>query len=209
MSDILNIAFEASGSGIEGIEYVHNKLPEAERVITELATKMKDINENQDLKQVLELLQSSITERQNFISNPVDLIEEPIFPMHNYGTAMTPFYSVLALWVGMTLLVSMLSVHAHGDYRPIEVYFGKYLLFGTIGLIQALIIALGDLYLLKIYCVNPGLFVVGLLFTSTVFTFIVYTLVSVFGNVGKVISIILLVLQVAGIRRNVSNSINS
>lgn len=198
VSDILNIAFEASGSGIEGIEYVHNKLPEAERVITELATKMKDINENQDLKQVLELLQSSITERQNFISNPVDLIEEPIFPMHNYGTAMTPFYSVLALWVGMTLLVSMLSVHAHGDYRPIEVYFGKYLLFGTIGLIQALIIALGDLYLLKIYCVNPGLFVVGLLFTSTVFTFIVYTLVSVFGNVGKVISIILLVLQVAG-----------
>ena len=198
VSDFLNIAFEASGSGIEGIEYVRNKLPDAERVITELATKMEEINENQDLKQVLELLQSSITERQNFITNPVDLVEEPIFPMHNYGTAMTPFYSVLALWVGMTLLVSMLSVHAHGDYRPIEVYFGKYLLFGTIGLIQALIIALGDLYLLKIYCINPGLFVIGLLFTSAVFAFIVYSLVSVFGNVGKVISIILLVLQVAG-----------
>lgn len=198
VSDFLNIAFEASGSGIEGIEYVRNKLPDAERVITELATKMEEINENQDLKQVLELLQSSITERQNFITNPVDLVEETIFPMHNYGTAMTPFYSVLALWVGMTLLVSMLSVHAHGDYRPIEVYFGKYLLFGTIGLIQALIIALGDLYLLKIYCINPGLFVIGLLFTSAVFAFIVYSLVSVFGNVGKVISIILLVLQVAG-----------
>lgn len=198
VSDFLNIAFEASGSGIEGIEYVRNKLPDAERVITELATKMEEINENQDLKQVLELLQSSIMERQSFITNPVDLVEEPIFPMHNYGTAMTPFYSVLALWVGMTLLVSMLSVHAHGDYRPIEVYFGKYLLFGTIGLIQALIIALGDLYLLKIYCINPGLFVIGLLFTSAVFTFIVYSLVSVFGNVGKVISIILLVLQVAG-----------
>ncbi len=198
VSDFLNIAFEASGSGIEGIEYVRNKLPDAERVITELATKMEEINENQDLKQVLELLQSSITERQNFITNPVDLVEEPIFPMHNYGTAMTPFYSVLALWVGMTLLVSMLSVHAHGDYRPIEVYFGKYLLFGIIGLIQALIIALGDLYLLKIYCINPGLFVIGLLFTSAVFAFIVYSLVSVFGNVGKVISIILLVLQVAG-----------
>lgn len=198
VSDFLNIAFEASGSGIEGIEYVRNKLPDAERVITELATKMEEINENQDLKQVLELLQSSIMERQSFITNPVDLVEEPIFPMHNYGTAMTPFYSVLALWVGMTLLVSMLSVHAHGDYRPIEVYFGKYLLFGTIGLIQALIIALGDLYLLKIYCINPGLFVIGLLFTSAVFAFIVYSLVSVFGNVGKVISIILLVLQVAG-----------
>ena len=71
-------------------------------------------------------------------------------------------------------------------------------LFGTIGFIQALIIALGDLYLLKIYCVNPGLFIAGILFTSITFAFIVYSLVSVFGNVGKVISIILLVLQVAG-----------
>ena len=45
---------------------------------------------------------------------------------------------------------------------------------------------------------NPLLFVVGILFTGVAFTFIVYSLVSVFGNVGKVASIILLVLQVAG-----------
>ncbi len=45
---------------------------------------------------------------------------------------------------------------------------------------------------------NPLLFVGGILFTSVVFTFIIYSLVSVFGNVGKVVSIILLVLQVAG-----------
>ena len=72
------------------------------------------------------------------------------------------------------------------------------MLFLTLSLIQGLVIALGDLYLLKIYCVHPGLFVGGILFTSLTFTFIVYSLVSVFGNVGKVVSIILLVLQVAG-----------
>ena len=72
------------------------------------------------------------------------------------------------------------------------------MLFATIALIQGLIIALGDLYLLNIYCVNPTLFIVGSLLTSVTFTFIIYSLVSVFGNVGKVISIILLVLQVAG-----------
>ena len=118
--------------------------------------------------------------------------------MRNYGTAMTPFYSVLSLWVGMTLLVSMFSVQAHGEYKPMEVYFGKMLLFLTIGITQALIVALGDLYLLKIYCVNPALFVTGILFTSITFVAIVYSLVSVFGNVGKVTAIILLVLQVAG-----------
>lgn len=198
VASLLNTAYEGADKGIDAIEYINSKLPEAENKVREVTAKLGDINESQSLQEVLTLLQEAVTERQNFMSSPVDLVEETIFPMHNYGTAMTPFYSVLAQWVGMTLLISMLSVHAKGEYRPSEEYFGKFLLFATIALVQGLIIALGDLYLLNIYCVNPGLFIVGILFTSITFTFIVYSLVSVFGNVGKVISIILLVLQVAG-----------
>lgn len=198
VASLLNTAYEGADKGIDAIEYINSKLPEAENKVREVTAKLGDINESQSLQEVLTLLQEAVTERQNFMSSPVDLVEETIFPMHNYGTAMTPFYSVLAQWVGMTLLISMLSVHAKGEYRPSEEYFGKFLLFATIALVQGLIIALGDLYLLNIYCVNPGLFIVGILFTSITFTFIVYSLVSVFGNVGKVVSIILLVLQVAG-----------
>ena len=198
VASLLNTAYEGADKGIDAIEYINSKLPEAENKVREVTAKLGDINESQSLQEVLTLLQEAVTERQNFMSSPVDLVEETIFPMHNYGTAMTPFYSVLAQWVGMTLLISMLSVHAKGEYRPSEEYFGKFLLFATIALVQGLIIALGDLYLLNIYCVNPGLFIVGILFTSITFTFIVYSLVSVFGNVGKVVLIILLVLQVAG-----------
>ena len=198
VSELLNVAYEGADTGIEAIQYVNEKLPQAENIIAELAGKVTDINNSQELKDVLELLQSAVQEREDFLSNPVELVEETVFPMHNYGTAMTPFYSVLAIWVGMTLLVSMLSVKAKGDYHPIEEYFGKFLLFVSISLVQALIIALGDLYILKIYCMNSGLFIVSLLFTAVTFTFIVYSLVSVLGNVGKVASIILLVLQVAG-----------
>ena len=198
VASLLNTAYEGADKGIDAIEYINSKLPEAENKVREVTAKLGDINESQSLQEVLTLLQEAVTERQNFMSSPVDLVEETVFPMHNYGTAMTPFYSVLAQWVGMTLLISMLSVHAKGEYRPSEEYFGKFLLFATIALVQGLIIALGDLYLLNIYCVNPGLFIVGILFTSITFTFIVYSLVSVFGNVGKVVSIILLVLQVAG-----------
>lgn len=198
VASLLNTAYEGADKGIDAIEYINSKLPEAENKVREVTAKLGDINESQSLQEVLTLLQEAVTERQNFMSSPVDLVEETVFPMHNYGTAMTPFYSVLAQWVGMTLLISMLSVHAKGEYRPSEEYFGKLLLFATIALVQGLIIALGDLYLLNIYCVNPGLFILGILFTSITFTFIVYSLVSVFGNVGKVISIILLVLQVAG-----------
>ncbi|MEG2290842.1 MAG: YhgE/Pip domain-containing protein [Clostridium sp.] len=198
VEDILNIAYKGVGNGIEGLDYVKEVLPKSEEMINDLTEKIGEIDNNQELNEIIDLLKANVQKRSDFLSNPVNIIEHKIFPIANYGTAMTPFYSVLSLWVGILLLVSILTVNSKGEYKVHEVYFGKLLLFSTIAAIQGLIVALGDLYLLKITCANPALFVAGNVFTSIVFTFIVYSLVSVFGNVGKVMGIILLVLQVAG-----------
>ena len=77
-------------------------------------------------------------------------------------------------------------------------YFGKLLTFVVIGLFQALILTLGDIYLLKCFVLNKTLFIGISLLSSMVFIIIVYTLVSVFDNIGKAIAVILLVIQVAG-----------
>lgn len=198
VEEILTTISALCNKGNEGIKYAKDNLPRAEEIVNEVTSKVAKIKDSSDLKDLLKLIANNVEERSNYLTSPVELEENSLYPMRNYGTAMTPFYSVLALWVGMTLLVSMFSVEAHGEYNHMEVYFGKLLLFLTIGMTQALIVSLGDLYLLKIYCVNPALFVTGILFTSVVFVAIVYSLVSVFGNVGKVTAIILLVLQVAG-----------
>ena len=198
VEEILTTVSALCNKGNEGIKYAKDNLPRAEEIVDEVTSKVAKIKDSSDLKDLLKLIANNVEERSNYLTSPVELEENSLYPMRNYGTAMTPFYSVLALWVGMTLLVSMFSVEAHGEYNHMEVYFGKLLLFLTIGMTQALIVSLGDLYLLKIYCVNPALFVTGILFTSVVFVAIVYSLVSVFGNVGKVTAIILLVLQVAG-----------
>ena len=198
VEEILTTVSALCNKGNEGIKYAKDNLPRAEEIVNEVTSKVAKIKDSSDLKDLLKLIANNVEERSNYLTSPVELEENSLYPMRNYGTAMTPFYSVLALWVGMTLLVSMFSVEAHGEYNHMEVYFGKLLLFLTIGMTQALIVALGDLYLLKIYCVNPALFVTGILFTSITFVAIVYSLVSVFGNVGKVTAIILLVLQVAG-----------
>lgn len=198
VEEILTTVSALCNKGNEGIKYAKDNLPRAEEIVNEVTSKVAKIKDSSDLKDLLKLIANNVEERSNYLTSPVELEENSLYPMRNYGTAMTPFYSVLALWVGMTLLVSMFSVEAHGEYNHMEVYFGKLLLFLTIGMTQALIVSLGDLYLLKIYCVNPALFVTGILFTSVVFVAIVYSLVSVFGNVGKVTAIILLVLQVAG-----------
>ena len=198
VEEILTTVSALCNKGNEGIKYAKDNLPRAEEIVNEVTSKVAKIKDSSDLKDLLKLIANNVEERSNYLTSPVELEENSLYPMRNYGTAMTPFYSVLALWVGMTLLVSMFSVEAHGEYNHMEVYFGKLLLFLTIGMTQALIVSLGDLYLLKIYCVNPALFVTGILFTSITFVAIVYSLVSVFGNVGKVTAIILLVLQVAG-----------
>ena len=167
-------------------------------MINELVSKVGNINNNDDLQEIVKLLKSDVQTRSDFLANPVNIIENKLFPMGNYGTGMTPFYTVLSLWVGLLLLASMLTVEAEGEYSATSQYFGKLLLFLTIAIIQALIVSIGDLYVLKIYCVNPALFVLGSVFTSIIFTFILYSMCSVLGNVGKVLGIVLLVLQIGG-----------
>lgn len=198
VSDILNTVYQGADKGIAGIEFIKEKLPLAENMINELVSKVGNINDSNDIKEVINLLKSDVQKRSDFLSAPVNIIENKLFPMGNYGTGMTPFYTVLSLWVGLLLLSSMLTVEAKGDYSVTQQYFGKMLLFMSISIIQAFIVSLGDLYILRIYCVNPLLFILGSIFTSIVFTFILYSLCSVFGNIGKVLGIVLLVIQLGG-----------
>ncbi len=198
VTDFLKIASSSVDNGVKGIEYVKKESPKAEAAISNVVAKLGNITNEEGLQQLINLLKADVQKRSNFLTNPVEIKEERLFPMSNYGTSMTPFYTVLCLWVGALLLVSILTVEVKGSYTSNQVYFSKLFLFTVIVVIQAVIVSLGDLYLLKIYCVNKGYFILSNIFIGLIFMAIVYSLVSVLGNIGKVIAIILLVLQVAG-----------
>lgn len=138
-----------------------------------------------------------------FLSAPVGIETFSFYEIENYGSAMSPFYSTLALWVGGIILVSLLKVKVDEDekiknIKHYQSYLGRYLLFMCLGLIQSLIICLGDLYFLKIQCLNPALFVLSGMVTSFIFTNIIYTLTVSFGDIGKALCVFLLVIQIAG-----------
>lgn len=228
VSSLLNTAYEGADKGISSIEYIKEKLPKAEEMINEVVDKMDSANNDAEFTDLLELLKNDVQERSDFLAQPVNLIEEQVFPMGNYGTAMTPFYTTLSLWAGCLFLVSLLSVNPHeaeenrsrifnidnneehiesrktgkeifGYAAEItEDYFGKMLLFLTLAVIQSVIVSTGDLWILHIYCLNPTLFVLATIITGLMFGLIIYTACSVFGNVGKVVCIVLLVLQLGG-----------
>lgn len=197
IESIINQGIDIANQGGDVVGFVKQHLPEIETFINEAVQKADNTKDSGMITQIITLITHNVEERAKFLSQPIELKEESIFSMGNYGSAMTPFYTVLCLWVGMTLLVSMLKVDASKEYSAKVNYFAKLLLFLTIAVLQALIVSVGDLAILKIYCTNPPLFVASMVFTSICFAIIVYTLVSVFGNIGKVVAIILLVLQVA------------
>ncbi|TMN21576.1 YhgE/Pip domain-containing protein [Lentibacillus cibarius] len=173
--------------------YVHDK-------VNQLAARIRAIQDETDINKMIELLKNNPEAERGFFSEPVQLHKNEIFPIPNYGSGMTPFYTVLAIWVGGLLLISLLAtdVHHAEGLTGRERYAGKLLTFLTIGLLQTLIVTLGDLFLLDTYTVHPVWFVVFGLLISMVFMVMIYTLVSLFGDVGKAGVIVLLVLQIAG-----------
>lgn len=197
VEDILNTTISLSDSAKDNISFIRKKLPIAKSTIDELVNAMKKINSSDDVNELISLLKSDAIKRAEFLKQPVELVTDKLYPVANYGAGMTPFYTVLSLWVGVLLLMSLLSANVHGDYRPFEIYFGRGLTFLTIAIIQAFIVSAGDLYILNVKVIDPLSFVLLSMFTSIVFTAIVYSLVSIFGNVGKAIGVILLVIQVA------------
>src|SRR5690625_5517481 len=100
---------------------------------------------------------------------------------------MTPFYTILSLWVGGLLLISLVSTNTSlpDDFSSHHVYFGKLLLFVFLGILQTLIVTTGDIFLLQVNIASPIWFVVFVLFCSLIFMTIVYTFVSIFDDVGK------------------------
>ncbi|MED3655175.1 YhgE/Pip domain-containing protein [Heyndrickxia sporothermodurans] len=180
---------------------VRNDLPNLEKAVKNAANKVRKFNNEENLGDIIELLKNDINKESDFLANPVLLKEHKVFPIPNYGSANSPFYTTLSLWVGALLLISLLRVDVENResfYSPYHEYFGRFLTFATIGLFQALIVTLGDLFLLKAYVADKVPFILSGIFISFVFMSIVYTLVSIFGNVGKGLAIILLVLQISG-----------
>lgn len=160
------------------------------------------------LPSLAKLLRGDIEEESAFLSSPVQIKEQQLYPIPNYGSAMSPFYGVLSLWVGSTLLISLLRAEAEnpgGKFRGYELYLGRLATFLTIGLLQAICVSLGDILILGTYVADKLWFVLFAMLVSAVFVTITYTLLSVFGNIGKGIAIIFMVFQFSRLRRYVPN----
>ncbi|MFF2890176.1 YhgE/Pip family protein [Paenibacillus sp. NPDC057967] len=201
VTKIVGDAAKGLETGSRELKKIQANLPGAEQKLREVASRIRSLEKEGNLDELIDLLKNDAEREGAFFAEPVVLKENRLFPIPNYGSAMSPFFTTLSLWVGALLLVSLLTVDVHDTehaYRSYQVYLGRYLTFLTIAIVQSLLVTLGDIWLLKAYVANPVWFVLFGILLSSIFMLIVYTLVSIFGNVGKAMAIVLLVLQLAG-----------
>lgn len=199
---IVSLLGEGADLGEEKLTEIINNFPAMKEKVDDFVGKIRQIDDDKLIDGILGLMINNWQANSSYLASPVEVETESIFPLPNYGAGMNPFFSTLALWVGALLLVSMYTTKAHKldddkEIKPLEEYFGKYLTFLSIGLAQGLVTTLGDLFILKTYVIHKALFVFYAMFISIVFITIVYTLVSVLGNVGKAIGVVFLVLQIS------------
>lgn len=150
-----------------------------------------------------ELTKKDTGEVAEFMHSPVQLETKSFYRVENYGSAMAPFYTNLAIWVGGIVLIAIFKMEVDRDdkiksFTATQGYFGRWLLYITTGLIQSLIICLGDIYLLKVQCENPAAFVFAGLLASFVYVNLIYALSITFKHIGKALSVILVILQIPG-----------
>lgn len=158
-----------------------------------------------DLDRVRELIGSDPAALADALAAPVALDRQAVYHIKNYGSAMAPFYTTLSIWVAGIVLAAMLKanvdeadVKALGNPRLHELYLGRYAFFGLLAFAQATLVCAGDLLFFGIQCEHPFQFMLVGWLAGFVFSNMIYTLTVSFGDIGKAIAVVLLVMQVAG-----------
>lgn len=209
MSGVLNSMGNVFGSlqttlstSDKSLEKTKEALSKISDKLTKAIDKARSVQEDERVEALVDTLTGDPDMYGEFFSEPVEIESVAVYPIENYGSAVAPFYTVLSVWVGVIIMAAIIKVKVtkskYPGATPAQLFFGRSLFFIAMGQVQTLITVLGDLFILKIQCVHPFLFwVVGAL-TSLTFTLLIYALVYSFGDVGKAIAVVVLVLQIAG-----------
>lgn len=217
LSGILKGVGPATDNVVTLMDQLENSLDSAKKALSSTGSSIKKVQERLDKANVdISVVKTSkIYEKlkdmtnldsdkvASFMSSPVKLKTETFYSVENYGTAMTPFYTNLAIWVGGIVLIAIFKMEVDKskkikNFTPTQAYFGRWMLFILVGFVQALIICLGDIFILKIKCQHPVLFVVAGLVAAFVYVNLIYALSLTFKHIGKAVSVILVILQIPG-----------
>ena len=180
-----------------------NEAVEMERQLSALISDIKSIGDNEAYQKFVNLLQTDPDLLSEFISSPVEISDEYVYPVENNGSMTAPFYIVLSIWVGALIMSTILktAVKDTTDMKNLknwQCFFGRFFVTFVIGQLQTIITVMGAFLFVGIQCEHPFYFWLACAWTSLIYSLLLYSFTYSFGNVGEALSVILMVIQVAG-----------
>lgn len=201
--DYLNNAIEGNQLISKSSSNLESKLTSYQDDIQNIANQLKLTN-NDDIVSVITVLQNNPKTMGNTLVSLFNVKDESIYRVGTFGAAFLPTYITLSIWIGCTMLVMILHTTIPREKRRFhnmtvhEEFCGKMLTFGTLSLIQTMIIIFSSILLLRVQVESVFIMVLFGVLSSFLFTAIIYGLAATFGNLGKAIVIFLVAIQLAG-----------
>ena len=170
--------------------------------LDDVISKVRAIQEAGDDSPANALSEENAEKYSGFITDLVQVETEDLYKPVSYGAAMAPFYTTIALWVGAVMLVTLMDTNVKRKKYPgaseAQCFFGRYLVFFLIGQIQTAVVVLGDIFLLHVEPVHPWLFWLAAAITDMIFVMLIYALTLAFGDIGKAVVVVIMMLQISG-----------
>lgn len=136
-----------------------------------------------------------------FMTGPVEVHENDLFPVPAYGSSMAPLFTNLSLWIAGFVLMVLFRLEVDTEdvdgLTVRQAYFGRWLLFAVMNVIQALLVSIGNV-VIGVQTVNPVVFVATCVFIGLVYMSIIYALAVSFGYIGKGVAVLLVIMQIPG-----------
>ncbi len=136
-----------------------------------------------------------------YSEEPVNIKTKEVNKVSSYGTAFTPFFISIALWVGCLMLYIVLYYDKEERFKKLSIqnknYIQRTLYYHALASFSALILGILLQLLLDIEITNIFLYYLSIILIANTFVAIIEFLIINFKDIGKFISLILLVLQLA------------
>lgn len=187
------------------IDTTSKQLEDAANSLTTFSQTLGNVLSTGNIEEVRKAIGNDPASRAATLAAPVKLTRKAVYPVAQFGSAMTPFYTFLPLWVGALLMAVTLVTHMSrrrqaelGNPKPYQLFLGHYVVFALIALMQSTFSLGGSLLFLHVQAVHPLLFMLSGWVSSLIFSLLIYTLVVSFGNIGKALGVLMLIVQISG-----------
>lgn len=190
--------YDGSNALSNGLGELNDKIPELSDGVTKLYDGSKELSDKlgEGSEKLKDNLKNDSETMGKFVSEPVKMDETKFDAVPDYGTGFAPYFIPLSLWIGALMMFFIITDKVEGveDAKPGSIVLGKFLSYGYIGVMQAVLTSVVVLFL-GLKPANLPLYILFNVFLSFVFIAIIQCFIYLLGEAGRLLSIVLLVLQ--------------